>query len=302
MTGIAAAGSILLSPERRTVSIHPLAAISPDAHLGVGVKIAAFATVEADVELGDFCTVASGAVVKSGVTTGCHNEIGEHAVIGGAPQHVARPEQIGRVVIGDHNVFREHVTVHRALKPGNTTVVGDNNYVMASGHIGHDARVGNNCICANGSMLGGHVLVEDRAVVSGAVAVHQFCRIGRLAMVGGHARVVQDVPPYMLVDGQSGCIVGLNIVGLKRSGHTAADINDLKSAYRVIYRKGLPWNDVLKTLQAEFTSAAVAHLWEFLSTGTRGFSQERRSPPTATLRLRIPDEDAATLLRRAKAG
>lgn len=284
------------------MSIHSLAAVSPDARLGVGVKIAAFATVEADVELGDFCTVASGAVVKSGVTAGCHNEIGEHAVIGGAPQHVARPEQIGRVVIGDHNVFREHVTIHRALKPANTTVVGDNNYVMASGHIGHDAQVGNNCICANGSMLGGHVTVEDRAFVSGAVAVHQFCRIGRLAMVGGHARVVQDVPPYMLVDGQSGCIVGLNIVGLKRSGHAAADIVDLKSAYRIIYRKGLPWNDVLKTLQSEFTSAAVAHLCRFLSAGTRGFSQERRAPPTATLRLRIPDEDAATFLLRAKAG
>ncbi|MGI9177297.1 MAG: acyl-ACP--UDP-N-acetylglucosamine O-acyltransferase [Pirellulales bacterium] len=282
------------------MSIHPMAVVSPDARLGVGVKIGAFATIEHDVQLGDFCTVASGAVVKSGVTTGCHNEIGEHAVIGGAPQHVARPQQVGRVVIGDHNVFREHVTIHRALKPEATTTVGDHNYVMAGGHFGHDVVMGSYCICANGAMLGGHVTVEDRAFVSGAVAVHQFCRIGRLAMVGGHARVVQDIPPYMLVDGQSGCIVGLNVVGLRRSGHSAEDIADLKAAYRVIYRRGLPWKEVLDVLSSEFESGPVNHLREFLGSGTRGFSQERRSPPSTTLRIRVPDEDTAVL--RAKAG
>ena len=285
------------------MSIHPLAAVSPEARLGMGVHIGAFASIEADVELGDFCSVATGAVVKSGVTAGCHNEFGEHSVIGGAPQHVARPEQVGRVVIGDHNVFREHVTIHKSLKPGTATVTGDHNYVMASGHLGHDVVVGNHCICANGSMLGGHVAVEDRAFVSGAVAVHQFCRIGRLAMVGGHARVVQDVPPYMLVDGQSGCIVGLNIVGLRRSGHTPDQINDLKAAYRIVYRRGLPWKAVLETLRAEFTTGPTTHLLEFLTSGKRGFSQERRSPPAATLRLRVPDEDPAAISAlRQKAG
>ena len=184
----------------------------------MGVKIGAFASVEADVELGDQCVVASGTVIKSGVTAGCYNEFCEHAVIGGAPQPDARPADVGRVIIGDHNVFREHVTVHRGLKPGCDTVVGSSNYVMAGAHFGHDSVVGNSCIFANGSMLGGHVQIEDKAFVSGAVAVHQFCRIGRLAMVGGHARVTQDIPPYMLVDGQSGCIVGLNVVGLRRSG------------------------------------------------------------------------------------
>ena len=286
------------------MSIHPLAVVSPDAQLGVGVKVGAFATVEADVQLGDFCTVANGAIVKSGVTAGCHNEFGEHAVIGGAPQHVARPEHVGRVVIGDHNVFREYVTIHRALKPGTATTIGNHNYVMASVHFGHDVVVGNNCICANGTLFGGHVTVEDRAFVSGAVAVHQFCRIGRLAMVGGHARVVQDVPPYMLLDGHSGCVVGLNVVGLRRSGHSADDIADLKAAYRTIYRRGLAWKEVLAALDREFTSATVTHLARFLGGGTRGFSQERRSPPT-TLRLRIADdagESAETPALRSKAG
>ena len=277
-----------------------MAVVSPDARLGVGVKVGAFATIEDGVELGDFCTVASGAVVKSGVTAGCHNEFGEHAVVGGAPQHAARPQQVGRVVIGDHNVFREYVTIHRALKPEAATVVGSHNYVMAGVHFAHDSVVGSNCICANAALLGGHVTIEDRAFVSGAVAIHQFCRIGRLAMVGGHARIVQDVPPYMLVDGQSGCIVGLNVVGLRRSGHSADEIAELKAAYRVIYRRGLPWKEVLEVLRQDFTGGPVALLRDFLGSGSRGFAQERRAPPATTLRLRVPEDDADVI--RAKAG
>ncbi|MFM8827330.1 MAG: acyl-ACP--UDP-N-acetylglucosamine O-acyltransferase [Actinomycetota bacterium] len=283
------------------MSIHPLAAVSPEAKLGVGVKVGAFATVEAGVELGDFCTVANGAVVKAGTKAGCHNEFCEHSVVGGAPQHAARPEHIGHLVIGDHNVFREYVTIHRALKPGTATVVGNHNFVMAGTHFGHDSVVGNNCIFANNALLGGHVQVEDRAFVSGAVAVHQFCRIGRLAMVGGHARVVQDVPPYMLLDGHSSCIVGLNVVGLRRSGHSADDVAELKAAYRVIYRRGLCWSDVLATLREEFSATTVQHLLGFLSSGTRGFAQERRAPPATTLRLRVAD-DEANPAARAKAG
>ncbi len=284
------------------MSIHPLAVVSPEARLGVGVRVGPFAVIEADVELGDFCTVGSGAVLKSGVRAGCHNEFGEHVVIGGVPQHVARPETIGRVAIGDHNVFREFATVHRALKPGTLTTVGNHNYVMASVHFGHDCVIGSNCIFANAALLGGHVTVEDRAFVSGAVAVHQFCRIGRLAMVGGHARVVQDVPPYMLLDGQSGCVVGLNVVGLRRSGHSPEDIATLKAAYRTVYRRGLPWKEVLDSLSAEFEATPVAHLLQFLSGGSRGFAQERRAPPATTLRLRVAEDDAHVETFRARAG
>jgi UDP-N-acetylglucosamine acyltransferase len=132
------------------------------------------------------------------------------------------------------------------------------------------------------------------------VAVHQFCRIGRLAMVGGHARVVQDVPPYMLIDGQTGCVVGLNVVGLRRSGHSADDIAELKAAYRVIYRRGLPWRDVLDALRQEFTQGPALHLRDFLNGGSRGFAQERRAPPGPTLKLRVADEETADI--RSKAG
>jgi UDP-N-acetylglucosamine acyltransferase len=278
-----------------------MACVDSNARLGIGVRVEAFARIEADVSLGDYCTIRTGAVIRSGVSAGCHNEFCEHAVIGGPPQHAARPKDIGRVEIGDHNVFREGVTVHVALKTESSTRVGDNNYIMAGGHLGHDVVLGNNVVFANGSMLGGHVSIADRAFISGGVAVHQFCRVGHLAMVGGHARVVQDIPPYMMVDGISGCIVGLNMVGLRRSGHTTAEINELKEAYRVIYRHGLAWRDVITTLRKEFPEGPASSLADFLAQGTRGFAQERRGQPTPTIKLRIPDESEPVILR-AKAG
>jgi UDP-N-acetylglucosamine acyltransferase len=163
---------------------------------------------------------------------------------------------------------------------------------MVGVHFGHDTAIGNNCIFANSALLGGHATVEDRAFVSGAVAVHQFCRIGRLAMVGGHARITQDVPPYMLIDGQTGCVVGLNVVGLRRGGYSSDAIAELKAAYRVIFRRGLPWAEVIETLGAEFPEGAVVQLRTFLQSGKRGpgaaRSAERDAPaPCAGRRNRL---------------
>ena len=284
------------------MSIHPLALVSPESELGTGVTVAAFATIEAGVTIGDHCSVGSGSVIKTGVTIGDHNEICEHAVIGGQPQHTARPETVGQIVIGNHNVFREGVSIHRALKPDGQTAVGDNNYLMAGAPLGPDTPLGNKCIFANNSLAGGHVIIEDHAFVSGAVAIHQFCRVGQFSMIGGHARVVQDVPPFMLIDGQSGSIVGLNTIGLRRAGYPADQLTELKAAYRAIYRRGLPWTEVLETLKTEFTTGLASHLHTFLAQGRRGFVQERRSPPSsaATLRLRIADEEKRSI--RAKAG
>lgn len=284
------------------MSIHPLAVVSPDAILGAGVTVGPFAVIEGGVVLGEHCTVGSGAVIKSGVTAGSDNEFHEHVVIGGAPQHVARPAHVGGVRIGHRNVFREHSTVHRALHAEGHTSIGDGNYLMVGVHVGHDTVIGDHCIFANAALLGGHVTVEDRAFVSGAVAVHQFCRIGRLAMVGGHARVTQDVPPYMLIDGQTGCVVGLNVVGLRRGGYTGAMITELKAAYRIIYRRGIPWAEVLEALALEFPSGPVVHLQAFLSNGKRGFAQERRGPPGVTLRIRTPETEPESAHAHARAG
>ena len=285
-----------------TLSAHPLAVISPQATLGRGVRVSAFCVIEHDVVIGDHCSIASHAVIKSGTRLGAHNTVGEGAVLGAFPQHTRMPEKLGRLEIGSHNTIREYCTLHRALHEHSSTVIGDHNFLMVGVHVAHDCRLGNSVICANNVLLAGHVLVGDRAFVSGAVAVHQFCRIGSLAMVGGHARVVQDVPPYMMVDGNTGCIVGLNLVGLRRNGFLSDEVIELKQAYRLIYRSGLKWTEVLESLKTRFTHGAAAELPKFLSEGTRGFVQERRLPPNATLKLRRDSDDEVRQAVQSKAG
>lgn len=267
------------------MNIHPQAIVSRHAQIGSDVSIGPFCIIEPEVVIGAGCSLGAGVVVKNGTTLGANNRVLEGAVLGGMPQHARMPDRIGKLVVGCDNTIREFVTLHRALHEGVATEIGNNNLLMVGAHVGHDCHVGSNTIVANNALLGGHVVVEDRAYVSGAVAVHQFCRIGRLAMVGGHARVVQDVPPYVMVDGLSGHIVGLNLVGLRRNGFLAEEVAELKAAYRVIYRSGLKWTDVLTELQSRFAEGAAAHFHTFLAQGTRGFVQERRLPPGSTLKL-----------------
>jgi UDP-N-acetylglucosamine acyltransferase len=278
------------------VSIHPHALVSSQAKLGTDVQIGPFSIIEADVEIGDGCKIESSVVIKAGTILGKHNQVCEGTVLGGAPQHARPPAKQGGLEIGEHNIIRENVTIHRALHEGGMTTIGDHNLVMVGAHIAHDCHVANNTMFANNALLAGHVTVDERAYVSGSVGIHQFCRIGKLAMVGGHARIVQDVPPYVTVDGATGLIVGLNLVGLRRNGFTSGEIADLKAAYRVIYRSGMMWSEVLAELKRQFSHGPAAMFHEFLSQGTRGFIQERRMPPTATLKLRRDDnEEAATV-------
>jgi UDP-N-acetylglucosamine acyltransferase len=294
------------------MSIHPHALVSSEARIGQNVKVGPYSIIEGNVVVGDGCIIESGVVIKNGTTLGSNNHIFEGAVIGQLPQHARPPEHLGDLVIGSNNIIREHVTIHRALHAGGTTSLGDNNMIMVGVHIAHDCHVGNSTIFANNVLLAGHVTVGDRAFISGAVGVHQFCRIGGLAMVGGHARLVQDVPPYVTVDGASSLIVGLNLVGLRRNGFTAEEISELKAAYRTIYRSGLVWRDVVAELKVQYPSGPAAMFHDFLAQGSRGFVQERRTPPTATLKLRRDDEEETLKMtpateetyreRRAKAG
>ncbi len=276
------------------MDIHPLASVSPRAQLGRNVRVGPFAIIEDDVTIGDECEFAAHSIVKSGTTLGAKNRVFEHAVIGGLPQHVKIPENCGRVVIGDCNVFRESVTVHRPLDSHHLTSIGNHCLMMVAAHVAHDCHVGNNVIMANNVMLAGHVTVEDRAYVSGAVGVHQFCRIGTLAMVGGQAHITRDVPPFVTVDGLSTGIAGLNRVGLKRAGYTAEGIAQIKAAYRLIYRSGLPWTKVLDYLAVDFPTGPAARFREFFVAGTRGFIPVRRAPSGATLLLHNEAEESET--------
>jgi UDP-N-acetylglucosamine acyltransferase len=276
------------------VSIHPLAVVSPHAELGTNVRIGPFCVVEAGVVIGDGCHLVGRVTVKSGTIVGRDNLVMEGTVLGGMPQHIHMPEHPGTVTIGDGNVFRENCTVHRALAAGNETRIGNRCLFMVNAHAAHDCEVADHVILTNGVMLGGHVTVGEKACMGGGSAVHQHCRIGRLAMVGGMARVIRDVPPFLMLDGDTAMVAGLNKVGLRRSGcFTSDDILQLKQAYRVIYRSGLMWTEMLDTLRQEFPVGPASEYLSFFSGGKRGFVQERRTPPGAIVRLMRDDADEA---------
>jgi UDP-N-acetylglucosamine acyltransferase len=250
--------------------------------------------VEAGAVIGDCCRLLARSIVKGRTTLGKDNEVGEGSVLGGRAQHVQVTEPGGTLILGDGNRIRENVTIHRGWANEAVTSIGNNCLLMVGAHVGHDCRVGNNCILVNGSLLGGHCQLEDRAYVSGNVGVHQFCRIGRLAMVGGLAKIVQDVPPFVMVEGAGMAqVVGLNKVGLRRNGYTPDQIQQLKAAYRVIYREGLRWSEVLAILKADFSTGPAVAFYDFLKAGKRGFVQERRISRKATLKIVDPSEDDA---------
>jgi UDP-N-acetylglucosamine acyltransferase len=266
--------------------IHPLAIIDPGAEIGRNVTIGPLCVVESGAVIGDDCQFASRVVIKSRTTLGRGNVVSEGTVLGGSAQHAVPLEPGGHLVIGDNNRIRENCTIHRAYANEAVTTIGDNNLLMVGAHIAHDCTIGNNCFLVNNCMLAGHVTVEDRAYISGGVGIHQFCRIGKLAILGALARIVQDVPPYVMVEGGGASqIVGLNKVGLRRAGYTSDEVQQLKAAYRVIYRQGLRWSEVLQILKTEFATGPAAAFYEFLKTGKRGFTQERRISRKATLKL-----------------
>jgi len=273
-----------------TIHIHPTAIVSPRAELGKDCQIGPYCMVEDDAVLGDGCILGAHAIVKRGSILGHHNELAEHSIVGGKPQHAKLGSEYGRVRIGNNNQIREHATIHGAFKPGHETLVGDGNLIMVNAHIAHDSVIGNHIVLVNNVMVAGHVTIEDRAYVGGAAGIHQFCRIGQLAMVGGQAHISQDVPPFVMVDGATTRIVGLNRVGLRRNGFSDGDMLQLKAAYRLIFRSGLRWSEVTKLLALQFPTGPAAAYLPFLSTGQRGFLHERRTPRAATLRL--PDASA----------
>jgi len=268
----------------------PFAAVSPDAQIGNNVEIGPFCFVESGVTIGDGCKLASHVVIKSGVTIGENNQFGEGSIIGGFPQHISAQPPFGQIRIGDGNVFREHVTVHRSVKESGTTLIGNENYLMVNAHVAHDCVIGNNNILVNNVMLGGHVVIANRVMLGGGAAVHQNCRVGSLAMVGGQAHIVRDVPPFVTVDGLSSRIVGLNSIGLRRSGRNSEDIKILKGAYFSLYRSNLTWEETLQFFQDNYSTGPVAELTQFLLTTKRGIVRERATSPS---QLRVVESDEA---------
>lgn len=255
--------------------IHPTALVSDKAQLGSGNNIGAFVVIEDDVVLGDNNILFSAAVLKSGTSIENNNKIHEHAVIGGLPQDLAFDATTSSFVkIGSNNTLREFVTIHRASQENASTKLGNENYLMTQVHIAHDCELENNVVIAPSAGLGGFVTVEDKAFISGGVMVHQFVHIGSLAMLGGNAKITQDVLPFMMADGNPAQISGLNKVGLRRAGFKADDIKALKSAYQLIFNNDSKLEQRLSDIsQLEHDSAQ--HLVSFIQTSKRGFHRDK---------------------------
>lgn len=249
---------------------HPTALVSPEARIGQDNRIGPGVIIEDNVEIGDGNRFMAYAVIKSGTRMGDSNTVHEHVVLGGVPQDLSYQGRETTLEIGDGNVFREGSSIGRGCKGEGRTIVGNHNYIMATAHAGHDCRLGDHVIMANGAQLAGHVEVEDYAFISGCVIVHQFCRIGRHAMLSGGTRLSLDAPPFFITEGSPAHVRGLNVVGLRRAGFSAADISSLKTAYRILFRQRRPLADIMAEL-AQCEGEAVRHLHDFLGRSRRGF-------------------------------
>ena len=251
------------------IVIHPTAIIHPKAKLDPTVRVGPYAVIDEGVELGADCVVGPHVYLTGLTTIGAGNQFHAGCVIGDAPQDLKYKDEPTRLRIGDHNVFREHFTVHRSTKPDAETVIGSHNFFMANAHVAHNCVIGDHVIMANGALLGGHVEVQDRAFISGNCCVHQFCRVGTLALMQGNSAISQDLPPFTVAL-RVNEICGLNSVGLRRAGFTAEQRLELKKLYHLLFRSGKNLREAIAGARKIFNSAAAKTLLDFVADAKRG--------------------------------
>jgi len=257
-----------------SAQIASTATVHPEAVIGAGVVIADYAIVEQDVVIGDGCQLEPHVYVKRWTTLGARNKISAGTVLGTDPLDKNFSGARSYLIIGNDNVIREHYTISRGTAPESETIIGDSNYIMTSGHIAHNCVIGSRTVIASCALIAGYVEVEDQAFISGGVVVHQYSKIGRLAMIGGNTRVNLDVPPYFLYTDFNVTPCGLNLVGLKRAGFTHSDVQALKTAYKLLYRSGLKLEDALTQIEAVVPTEHTQHLVEFIRSSKRGICRE----------------------------
>jgi UDP-N-acetylglucosamine acyltransferase len=256
------------------MSIHATAIIHPGAKLGTGCEVGPYCVIGEHVTLGERCKLHSHVVIDGHTSLGRGNEIFPFASIGLKTQDLKWKGGITRTVIGDQNTFREYVTIHSATSDGEVTSVGSHNHILAYCHMAHNVTLGSHCIMSNVATLAGHVTVEDHAIIGGLAAVHQFCRIGKMSIIGGCSKVVQDVPPFMLADGNPAETRTINKVGLERNGVNEAAQAALKSAYKILFREGLTVTNALTKIEAELPPLAeIKHLVQFVRASERGIGK-----------------------------
>lgn len=261
------------SAEPTEVTIHETAIVHPKAELGVGVKIGAFCIVGSNVRIGDGTLIEPHVIIEPWTTIGRECRICSGAILGGQPQDHKFEGERSFLAIGDENIIREYVTIHRATGEDNATSIGDGNMLMAYCHVGHNCRVGNGVMMANMVGISGHVIIEDKAVFGGMVGVHQYVRIGKLAMIGGYSKVVQDVPPFMMVDGRPAKVYDLNVIGLRRNGVRPHVRSGLRQAYKFLYRSNLNLSQAIESIDNEVEpSEERDYLLEFVRNVKFGFA------------------------------
>ncbi len=253
--------------------IHPQAVVSPDAKLGEGVKVGAFAVIGSHVSLGDGCVVHSHAVIQGPSKFGGKNVFHPFCVVGGDPQDLTFHGERTELIVGEENTFRENVTVSRGTKKGGgVTKIGSHNLLMVYTHVGHDSAIGNYNIFANAATLAGHVMIEDHATVGALSPVHQFCRVGRYAYIGACTVITQDVPPFSrVVTERETKSFGINSIGLERKGFNEERRKTLQRAFRLLLRSKLNTSQALAKMREQFSgSADVIELVQFIETAERG--------------------------------
>jgi UDP-N-acetylglucosamine acyltransferase len=259
-------------PIAPSARVHPTAIISPEADLGEDVEVGPFVVVEGPVRVGPGCVLKAGAHLFGPMTMGKNNVVFSHAVLGEQPQHLKYQGEPTLLEIGDHNIFREGVTIHRGMAPSGVTRIGSHNYLMACSHVAHDCQVGDHCILANSALLAGHIVLEDGVVLSGNTVLHQFCRVGRLAMLSGLSGTSMDIPPF-IIQQRYNCVVGVNVIGMRRGGVPTKHINAVRQAFHLIYRGGMLLPQALARVEAELGEVPeVMEMVTFIRASKRGIN------------------------------
>jgi UDP-N-acetylglucosamine acyltransferase len=249
------------------------ARIDPEAVVGRGCVIGEYAILERDVVLGAECILEPYVYVKRWTTMGDGNEISAGTVLGTDPLDKNFKGERSYLRIGHHNKIREHFTISRATKPEATTIIGDDNFIMTSGHIAHDCKLGNGIVVASCALLAGYVEVGDKAFISGGVVVHQYSKIGKLVMVGGNTRVNSDLPPYFLYSDFNVAPKSVNVVGMRRAGLSVEDLRVAKDCFRILYRSGLKMNEAIERLEG-IESIVAQDIAQFARASERGIARD----------------------------
>ena len=259
------------------MAIHPTAIVHPKAKIGRNVEIGPYVFIDEHVKVGDGTRILHGVHLTGWTTIGRENEIHMGAVLGHDPQdRTFKKGDRSYLVVGDRNIIREYTTIHRGAKPESRTVVGNGNLFMGLCHIAHNCEIGDGVVIGNGTLLAGYVTVEDKAFISGNCGIHQFVRIGTLAMIGGLSMVTVDVPPYVLVDCETSAVGSVNQVGLRRSGLSDSVRQEIREAFHYLYRRGLNTTHALQEIERRCKSPELKHLIEFIRGSKRGIGRMKR--------------------------